>query len=198
MIDIEPFDKWRERFYISEDDNLSPFHDKIYNEFSTENMVYNYYIHPQWDFFGADTLYVKVLFADYEEGGAILEFIGEWNDAIGNDIMHLKRTVIEPLLDNGISKFVLIGENVLNFHGSDDEYYAEWAEEAQDSFNGGWVAFLNIFDHVLDEMKHTHLDHYIHFGMHFNGVNWRLHEPRHVIKAVDMLIKNDTRKLKEL
>ncbi len=198
MIDIEPFEKWRERFYISEEDNHSPFYGREYSAFSTENMVYNYFIHPQWDFFGADTLYAKILFADYEDGGAIIEFIGEWNDAIGNDVMHLKRTVIEPLIDKGISKFVLIVENVLNFHGSDDEYYAEWAEEAQDSFNGGWIAFLNTFDHVVDEMKHSHLDHYLHFGVDFNGLNWRMQEPKNVVKAVEMLVKGSTRRLNEL
>ena len=122
MIDIEPFYKWREEYYISEDDNHSPFHGKTYSDFTTENTVYNYYLHPHWDYFGSETLYLKILYADYERGEAIIEFIGEWNDAIGNDVMHLKRNVIESLIDNGISKFVLIVENVLNFHGDEDDY----------------------------------------------------------------------------
>ena len=195
MVDIEPFYKWRDQYYISEDDSNSPFYGREYSDFTTENMVYNYYIHPQWDFFGADTLYAKILYADYERGEAILEFIGEWNDAIENDIMHLKRRVVEPLLDNGISKFVLIVENVLNFHGSDDEYYAEWAEEVQDSFNGGWIAFLNTYDHVADEMKQTHLDRYTYFGMEYNGLNWRQQKPSNVIKAVEMLVKGGVRRV---
>lgn len=197
MIDIEPFYKWREQYYISEEDNHSPFYKKEYSDFESENVVYNYLLHPHWDFFGSETLYAKILYADYENGGAIIEFIGEWNDAIGNDVMHLKRNVIEPLIDNGISKFVLIVENVLNFHGSDDEYYAEWAEEAQDSFNGGWIAFLNTYDHVWDEMKHTRLDHYTHFGMDYNGLNWRMHSPQNVLKSVELLVKGGVRRLRD-
>jgi hypothetical protein len=195
MIDIEPFYKWREQFYISEEDSNSPFYNKTYSDFTTENTVYNYYIHPQWDYFGSETLYAKIIFADYDKGEAILEFIGEWNDAITNDIMHLKRNVIEPLIDNGISKFVLIMENVLNFHGSDDDYYAEWAEEAQDSFNGGWIAFLNTYDHVSQEMKYSHLDQYSYFGMAYNGLVWRQHSPHNVVKAVEMLVKGGDRRI---
>ncbi len=36
-------------------------------------------------------MYLKVLMADYDEHYAIIELIGEWNDAIENDIMELKR-----------------------------------------------------------------------------------------------------------
>ena len=38
---------------------------------------------------------LKVIYADYELGYAIIEMIGEWNDAIENDIMTLKRDVID-------------------------------------------------------------------------------------------------------
>lgn len=196
MVDIEPFYKWREQFYISEEDNHSPFYGRTYSDFTTENMVYNYYLHPQWDFFGSETLYAKILFADYDKGAAIIEFIGEWNDAIGNDIMHLKRNVIEMLIDNGISKFVLILENVLNFHGDDDDYYAEWAEEVQDSFNGGWIALLNTYDHVAEEMHQTRLDSYLYFGMAYNGLNWRQLAPNNVVKSVEALVNGGVRRLK--
>ena len=52
----------------------------VNSEFEYSNTVYNYYIHPQWDDIGSGTLYMKELYADYENGFAILEFIGEWND----------------------------------------------------------------------------------------------------------------------
>jgi len=45
--------------------------------------------------------------------------------------MHLKRNVIDVLVGERINKFILIGENVLNFHGSDDSYYEEWFEDAR-------------------------------------------------------------------
>src|SRR5690349_18387201 len=117
MHDIEPFYNWR-HIYVSEQDERSPFYGRVYSEFEFSNTVYNYYIHPQWDDFGSNTLYIKILFADYERQFVILEFIGEWNDALYNDIMFLKREVVEELESQGIRKFILIGENVLNFHGS--------------------------------------------------------------------------------
>ena len=55
------------------------------------------------------TLYLKILYADYERSFAVIEFIGEWNDALYNDIMFVKREVIESMVGNGINKFILIG-----------------------------------------------------------------------------------------
>src|SRR5215211_5933276 len=109
MQDIEPYYQWRE-FYVASEDEQSPFYGAVYSEFEFSNTVYNYYIHPQWDDFGSNTLYVKVLYADYERQYAILEFIGEWNDALYNDIMFLKRKVIEEMESQGIKKYILIGE----------------------------------------------------------------------------------------
>ena len=122
MQDLEPFYNWR-GYYIAAEDPLSPFYGREYSEFEYTNTIYNYYIHPQWDEFGSNTLYLKILFTDYDRGFAIIEFIGEWNDALYNDIMFLKRDLIELMMKEGINKYILIGENVMNFHGSDDCYY---------------------------------------------------------------------------
>ena len=110
MQDIEPYYRWRD-LYTAEDDELSPFYGREYSEFEYSNTIYNYFIHPQWDDFGSNTLYLKVIYADYNQQFAIIEFIGEWNDAIENDIMTLKRDIIEPMIESGINKFILIGEN---------------------------------------------------------------------------------------
>ncbi len=110
MHDIEPYFNWR-HLYIAEEDKLSPFFGRQYSEFEFSQTVYNYYIHPQWDDFGSRTLYMKILFVDYAEQYAILELIGEWNDAIENDIMTLKREVIDVFEEWGISKFIIIAEN---------------------------------------------------------------------------------------
>ena len=139
MHTIEPFYNWRHR-YTAEEDERSPFFGREHSEFEFEHAVYDHVIHPQWDSIGSETLYIKVIFADYDEGYAVIELIGEWNDLLGNDIMFLKRDHIEPMMAQGISKFILIGENVLNFHASDDEYYSEWFEEAADA--DGWIARL--------------------------------------------------------
>ncbi|MBC8157310.1 hypothetical protein H7X64_04000, partial [Armatimonadetes bacterium] len=120
MHNIEPFYNWR-HIYVSEEDELSPFYGREYSEFVFTQSVYNFLIHPQWDDFGSRTLYLKVLMADQEEKYAIIELIGEWNDAIENDIMELKREVLEKFMYEGIVKFILIAENVLNFHSGGSE-----------------------------------------------------------------------------
>lgn len=176
MHNIEPFFNWLD-VYVSEEDEQSPFFKRTYSEFEFTNTIYNFYIHPQWDAFGSPTLYLKVLFADYSHHFVIIELIGEWNDAIHNDIMFLKRDVIDPFIEKGITKFVLIGENVLNFHESDDCYYEEWYQDIRD--NGGWIALINFREHVLNQMRNVRLQNYILFGEQFNDVNWRVVKPFH-------------------
>ncbi|MEZ4738641.1 MAG: hypothetical protein R2818_04620 [Flavobacteriales bacterium] len=136
MHDIEPFYNWRDR-YTAEEDERSPFFGHEHSEFEFAHAVYDHVLHPQWDSIGSETLYIKIIYADYDEGYAIIEMIGEWNDLLGNDIMYLKRDHLEAMMDQGISKFILIGENVLNFHTSDDEYYSEWFEELNEQ-DGWW------------------------------------------------------------
>lgn len=188
MHDIEPYYRWRDDYVASEDDR-SPFFQTEYNEFEFDKLIYNYYIHPQWDQFGSQTLYLKVLFADYDRGYAIIELIGEWNDAINNDIMLLKREIIEVMIGYGINKFILIGENVLNFHSSDDLYYEEWFQDVED----GWIAGVNFRDHVLDEFKCSQIDYYINFGGALDDMIWRNLKPLQFFKKVEeQLIKRLT------
>jgi hypothetical protein len=181
MHTLEPFYNWRHR-YVSEEDERSPFFGIEHSEFEFTHAVYDHAIHPQWDDFGSSTLYLKVLFVDYEEGTAVIELIGEWNDLLGNDIMFLKRDVIEPLLNEGISRFVLVGENVLNFHASDAEYYEEWWQEADDA--GGWIALLNFREHVLADMKEADIDRYFLLGGAMNTMDWRTFEPEDLLEKV--------------
>ncbi|MEO0790589.1 MAG: hypothetical protein AAFY36_18135 [Bacteroidota bacterium] len=185
MHDIEPHFRWRDR-YKSENDPHSPFHGRAYSEFHFTNKVYNYLLHPQWDEFGSETLYLKIIFADYEEGYAILELIGEWNDALHNDVALLKREVIDELQAAGIQKYILLMENVLNFHSSDDSYYEEWAEETRD--DGGWVAMLNLHPHVATEMQEININHYVTFGGPLDDVNWRPQKPERIYEAVEGVV----------
>ena len=142
------------------------------------NRIYNYLIHPQWDGFGSETLYVKIIFAEYELGFAVIELLGEWNDALNNDIMLLKREVIEVMEQKGIDKFIIIGENVLNFHGGDDDYYEEWADE----LDGGWVAFVNFQDHVQTEMRQNRINQYVQM---ISDLNWRSKKPIQLFRLID-------------
>ena len=177
---LEPYYAWRNH-YVASQDPQSPFYDRVYNEFAYHLKVYNHFIHPQWDEFGSQTLYTKVLYADYDEGYAILEFIGEWNDCLFNDIMLLKRVVIDPLMAGGVTKFVLIGENVLNFHHSDDAYYEEWFDELVE--DDGWIALLNFREHVLADMQDIDLDSYFVLGGELNELGWLDVHPRAAVQA---------------
>lgn len=183
MQDIEPHYHWK-HLYSAEEDDLSPFYGREYSEFEYSNTVYNYYIHPQWDDIGSPTLFVKLLFAGYDEGFAVIELIGEWNDCLYNDIMYLKRELIDYLLDNGINKFIMIGENVFNFHYSDDSYYEEWFEAVDD----GWIVFLNFREHVLQEFKKAGLEYYFVSGGKFSDFNWKKYTPNQLLDAVDKMV----------
>ncbi len=183
MHDIEPYFSWKS-YYDAAEDERSPFFQRRYNEFEFTHAVYNYCIHPQWDEMGSATLYVKVLYAGYDKGFAVIELMGEWNDCLYNDIMFLKHNVIEPMMEEGINKFVLIGENVLNFHASDDDYYQEWFEEVED----GWIAAINFRDYVQQEFKDANIDYYIAFGGQFDTFNWRTLSPNRLFDLISNII----------
>ena len=179
MHDIEPYFRWRGD-YIADEDPKSPFYGRLYSEFEYSNKIYNHYIHPQWDEFGSLTLYTKILFVDYEEQFAIFEMIGEWNDAIYNDIMYFKRNLINELIDESIFKYIIICDNVLNFHASDDSYYEEWYEDIKDA--GGWIVGINFLFQAIDDFKSARITHYVTF---MDVDNWRTLKPEHFYQQVD-------------
>ncbi|MCB0508273.1 MAG: hypothetical protein R2739_09420 [Chitinophagales bacterium] len=187
MHTIEPYWNWRD-FYSAENDKNSPFYRREYNEFAYVDKIYNYYIHPQWDFFGSETLYLKLLYANYKNGSAIIELIGEWNDCRANDIETLKHNFINKLIENGIYRFVLIGENLLEFFSGGNEYYEEWHDEIIE--NGGWIIALNFREHVLDEMRDAQIHYFINIHEKYTVENWRQYKPFHLVQYLeDLLIK---------
>lgn len=184
MHKIEPYYNWL-KYYNAAEDERSPFYDKQYNYDLYSETIYGYYIDPAWDSIGSETLYIKILYTDYHVGFTVIEFIGEWNDAINNDIMTFKRNILEPLLQEGITKFILIGENILNFHGSDDSYYEEWFEEVED----GWIAAVSFPEFVQQEMRKYHLDQYINMGGTLQIDRWRTLQPQAFYEIVQQLIQ---------
>lgn len=184
MHQIEPFSGWL-KYYDSSFDDRSLFHGKEYNYDLYSETIYGYYIDPAWDSFGSETLYLKILFADYQEGFVVLEFIGEWNDTLYNDIMTLKRDFLEMLMQEGITKFILIGENIFNFHGSDDLYYEEWFEEVEE----GWIAAVNFPEFIQQEFRKYHIDRYINMGGTLQIDQWRTLHPHRFFELVNALIQ---------
>lgn len=179
MHDIEPYYNWRD-LYTAEEDEKSPFYGRTYSEFEFSHTVYNYYIHPQWDDIDSRTLYVKILFADYDENYVIIELIGEWNDAIENDIQTLKRNIIDWLIDKKIYKFILIGENILTFHSDGNDYYDEWCMDIRDF--GGWIVAINFSEQTVNDFKQANIHHYIEC---LNEHHWRTLKPEHLFQKID-------------
>lgn len=184
MHQIEPFSNWL-KYYDSSLDEESPFYGKEYNYDLYSETVYGYYIDPAWDSIGSETLYLKTLYADYDEGFVILEFIGEWNDTLHNDIMTLKRDFLEMLLYKGINKFILIGENIFNFHGSDDLYYEEWFDEVEE----GWIAAVSFPEFIQEEFKKYKIDCYVNMGGTLQLAQWRTLHPLKFYELVKQLIQ---------
>lgn len=183
MHHIEPFYRWVDEYNACED-KYSPFYGRAYSESQYTHSIYNYLIHPQWDEFGSETLFMKILYVDYPDGFAVLEFIGEWNDAVNNDIMQLKTEVLEVLLRNGIRKFLLLGERVLNFHPSDDCYYEDWFQDVDE----GWIVAINFRDHVREEWSRCGIDQYVHFGGELDEMPWQKYHPTELFRHVDGLV----------
>jgi hypothetical protein len=182
MHTLEPYYNWQ-HIYVSEHDSRSPFFGKEYSEFAFSQTIYNYYIHPQWDDFGSRTLYCKVLLSDYEEGYAVIELLGEWNDAVENDIMVFKRAVLEHFQNESIRKFILIAENVLNFHSDGTDYYEELSAELQEI--NGWALCLNMPQQSEIEFKQAGNHHFMEL---FNIPEWRSYRPFHLLNKVESLL----------
>ena len=179
MQDIEPYYNWR-HLYTAEEDQRSPFYGREYSEFEYSDTVYNYYLHPQWDNFGSRTLFMKILFVEYDMRFAIIELIGEWNDAIENDIMTLRRNITDQMSEDGIVKFIFIAENVLNFHSSDDSYYEDWFERLMD--DQGWVTLINFTEQSQYDFTKARLTNYVQL---LNLPQWRTLKPEIIFGLID-------------
>ena len=101
-------------------------------------------------------------------------------------IMMLKRDLVDDLIANGISKFVLIGENVLNFHASDDCYYQEWFDDVEE----GWVVAVNFRAHVLDEMSKNNIDYYLIYGGELDDLRWRSFNPTQLMMKIEDVVSH--------
>jgi len=183
MHDIEPHFGWLHIYQAAEDPE-SPFYRRTYSEIYFSNTIYNYYIHPQWDDFGSQTLYLKILYCNYELKYCVIELLGEWNDLLYNDIMYLYRNVIEHLLDLEIRHFILIGENILSFHHDGDDYYQEWFDNLDD----GWITCINFRTHVIHDFVKAKLDYYMAFGGQFDFFNWRGLLPDQLFHQINDLV----------
>jgi hypothetical protein len=181
MHDIEPFYGWL-GFYTNEADPNSPFHGIEHNEFFYDRGVYEYLAHPQWDEFGSDGLLLKILYANYEMGYAIIELFGVWNDLIQNDYRLFAENFLTYLIDAGINKYIFIMENVLNIYLDADDYY----EAVQDELGDGWICLLRPRDHVVAEIEQYDIGRYFFWSDELDRMNWRKLKPWELFKIVEI------------
>ena len=184
MHTIEPFAYWQS-YYQAHLDERSPYFEQENNS-NYSTTIYNYYISPLWDDIGSETLFGKILFVDYENASMVLELMGEWNDALHNDIMFLKRNIIDHFLGEGIQKFILIGENVLNFHSDEGDYYEEWLEEVED----GWIVAIGFHEHVYAEWNKGPISYCFHYGESLELTKWRTLPPALFCKHITHTIQH--------
>ena len=172
MHEIEPFYGWL-GFYSNEADPYSPYQDADHNAFDLDKGVYEYLAHPLWDAFGSDGMLLKILYADYETGYAIIELFGVWNDLIQNDYRLLSENFFTFMIDAGISKFVLIAENILNIYLDADDYYEALHEELED----GWTCLIRARAHVIAEIEEYEIGRYFFWSEELDALNWRKLKP---------------------
>jgi hypothetical protein len=87
------------------------------------------------------------------------------------------------MIATGIRKFLLITENVMNFHSSDDCYYEEWWDDIKD--DGGWIVAMNMPVQTRQEFEKAHLDNYVHL---LDVEKWRPYQPQHIYNEIDNLM----------
>ena len=98
--------------------------------------------------------------------------------------MRLKRDFVDELIPLGIDKYILIGENILNFHADIPDYYDEWLEEVPE----GWMAFINLRPHVIQELNQYGLDAYFLLGGTLDDLSWRAASPKKLYEKVNKVV----------
>jgi hypothetical protein len=111
--------------------------------------------------------------------------IGEWNDAIENDIMALKRDIIDVMMSNGINKFILIAEMCSIFTVATKTITRNGYEENEES--GGWVVVLNMSEAAQYDFQRRQLNRFIEL---INLPDWRIYKPYHLFKKIESTLNN--------
>lgn len=180
LYEVEPYYGWLP-FYSHDKDPFSPYHKVEHNLFYLDRTMNNIPVHPLWDTIGSESLLVKILFADYQTGYAVVELFGEWNDLFENDYKLLAERCLTYLIDQGIQRFIFICENVFHIYLESDDYY----EALQEELEGGWISLIRPRDRVLEEMQDYQIDHYFYHSPILDEVPWRKLKPFQLYAMVE-------------
>lgn len=177
---IEPYYGWR-HIYNNDLDAASPFHEVEHNLFAYDRRIYTFNAHPQWETIESESLLVKILYANYERGCAIIELLGEWNDLFQNDFKLLCENCLTFLSDAGVDKFILICENVFNAYLDADDYYEAFGDEIEE----GWMCLFRARPNVLEEFDRYNISQYFYWNPQFDGLRWRKLKPWALFQLVE-------------
>lgn len=182
---IEPFYGWLP-LYSHERDSNSPFHAVDHNLFQFDRSINRIPAHPLWDDFGSESLLVKILFANYQEGYAILELFGEWNDLYDNDFKLLSENCLALLVEHGITRFILICENVFHGYFESDDYYEAMQEQLED----GWLVAMRLRPGMQEEMMEYGINSYFFWSPLLDQLLWRKMKPAKLFREVSKRLEN--------
>ena len=177
--DIEPFYGWLD-IYSHDRDEKSPFFEVEHNLFYFDRSINRIPAHPLWDDMGSESLLVKILYANYSDGYAIIELFGEWNDLFDNDYKLLAENCLTYLVDHGINKFILICENVFHIYLDREDYY----EALQDELEDGWICTLRLREHIREEMVDYNISQYFYWSDLLDELPWRKLKPIQLYELV--------------
>ena len=178
--DIEPFYGWLD-IYDHAHDPKSPFHEVQHSQFYFDRSINRIPAHPLWDTIGSESLLVKILYANYLEGYAIIELFGEWNDLYDNDFKLLAENCLTYLIDHGVKKFILVCENVFHAYVESDDYYEALQEEIED----GWMCLIKPRANVLEEFQDYGLLPYFYQSPQLDSLQWRKFKPHQLYQLVN-------------
>jgi hypothetical protein len=177
--EIEPFYGWLS-LYNHEQDPHSPFHEVEHNLFYFDRSINSIPAHPLWDTIGSESLLIKILYASYDEGFAVIELFGEWNDLYDNDYKLLAENCLTYLIDHGIRHFILVCENVFHAYLESDDYYEALQEELEE----GWICLLRPRRELLEELEEYGMAHYFYHSPMLDEVAWRKLKPVQLFQLV--------------
>jgi hypothetical protein len=87
------------------------------------------------------------------------------------------------MMQDGIYKFILIGEHVYNFHNGDRDYYEELYDELADEI--GWAVMVNLHPAAQYDFLQKKLNRYIEL---MEIAPWRTYKPEDFFQLIDQKI----------
>ena len=91
--------------------------------------------------------------------------------------------MLDIMMQDGIYKFILIGEHVYNFHNGDRDYYEELYDELADE--NGWAVMVNLHPAAQYDFLQKKLNRYIEL---MEIAPWRTYKPEDFFQLIDQKI----------